>query len=432
MELRDYQKELLEKGTNILKEYGIVYYALEMRLGKTFISLFTANAFNPEKVIFVTKKKAIDNIVADFQKTGFTWELICTNYESMHKIKDHEKASIIIFDEAHRLGGYPMAGKATKEAKNITADKLVIFLSGTPTPETESQIYFQFWVSKKTPFWEYTFFKWSETYVDVYDDEITLKDKKTKQLIVRKIKKYDKAKKDAIFEKVDKYFVKYSQKDAGFKQSIEERFLLVDQNELQKKVCEGLKFKGEYVSANNCIVKADSGASMQTKFHQVHSGSVIVWNEDEDAPKKSIILNKNKAITIKDFFKNKKIAIFYKFQAEFEILKSVFDNYTDNQFEFNNSTDKVFIGQITSCREGINLATADHLVFYNISFSALDYWQTINRFQAQDRKDACVIYWVFSKNGIEEKIYEAVKQKKDYTLQYFKKDFLVKKQLKIF
>jgi hypothetical protein len=34
------------------------------------------------------------------------------------------------------------------------------------------------------------------------------------------------------------------------------------------------------------------------------------------------------------------------------------------------------------------------------------------------------IYWIFSEDGIEEKIYKTVQQKKDYTLSYFKKHFL--------
>jgi hypothetical protein len=33
------------------------------------------------------------------------------------------------------------------------------------------------------------------------------------------------------------------------------------------------------------------------------------------------------------------------------------------------------------------------------------------------------IHWIFSKGGIEDKIYEAVMNKKDYTTYHFKKDF---------
>jgi len=33
------------------------------------------------------------------------------------------------------------------------------------------------------------------------------------------------------------------------------------------------------------------------------------------------------------------------------------------------------------------------------------------------------IFWIFSKGGIEEKIYKSVQGKKDYTLSTFKKDY---------
>jgi len=34
------------------------------------------------------------------------------------------------------------------------------------------------------------------------------------------------------------------------------------------------------------------------------------------------------------------------------------------------------------------------------------------------------IFWIFSRNGIEEKIYKSVQNKKDYNLKIFKKDYL--------
>jgi hypothetical protein len=34
------------------------------------------------------------------------------------------------------------------------------------------------------------------------------------------------------------------------------------------------------------------------------------------------------------------------------------------------------------------------------------------------------VYWIFARGGIEDKIYKTVLEKKDYTLAYFKKDFL--------
>jgi len=34
------------------------------------------------------------------------------------------------------------------------------------------------------------------------------------------------------------------------------------------------------------------------------------------------------------------------------------------------------------------------------------------------------VYWIFSRGGIEKKIYKAVTDKKDYTLSHFRKDLL--------
>jgi hypothetical protein len=43
--------------------------------------------------------------------------------------------------------------------------------------------------------------------------------------------------------------------------------------------------------------------------------------------------------------------------------------------------------------------------------------------QSKDREEPCKVIWLFSDGGIEERVYKMVKQKKDYTLSYFKQDF---------
>ena len=86
-------------------------------------------------------------------------------------------------------------------------------------------------------------------------------------------------------------------------------------------------------------------------------------------------------------------------------------------------TDKSIALQIVSGREGISLKEADCLVYYNIDFSALSYWQSRDRMTTKDSLQNDV-YWIFSEGGIESKIYKAVSKKKDYTLRHFKKDLL--------
>ena len=60
---------------------------------------------------------------------------------------------------------------------------------------------------------------------------------------------------------------------------------------------------------------------------------------------------------------------------------------------------------------------------FNIDYSAVSYFQARARLQTKERKEAAKVYWLFAVGGIEEKIYKAVANKKDYTLSYFRRDF---------
>jgi len=139
----------------------------------------------------------------------------------------------------------------------------------------------------------------------------------------------------------------------------------------------------------------------------------------------SKILDLSKAEFIKEHFKGKKIAIFYKFKEEWNALKEVFGQNLSNDLSEFNETNKNIALQIVSGREGISLKEADYLVYYNIDFSAVSYWQSRDRLTTMDRKTND-IYWVFSRGGIEDRIYKAVQQKKDYNLKLFRKDYGIK------
>jgi hypothetical protein len=137
-----------------------------------------------------------------------------------------------------------------------------------------------------------------------------------------------------------------------------------------------------------------------------------------------MVLDLSKAEFIKENFKGKKIGIFYKFKEELNALSQVFgaENLTTDLSVFE-STDKNIALQIVSGREGISLKQADCLVYYNIDFSATSYWQSKDRMTTKDRLDNDV-YWIFTKEGIENDIYKTVIKKKDYTINHFKKTLL--------
>jgi hypothetical protein len=408
MQLRDYQIELSDKATQILNDYGLVYLALEPRVGKTLTAFATAYKFGAKKILFVTKKKAIDDIIAQGKKMGFDLEIYVTNYEQLHNVTDNY--DLIIIDEAHSLGAFPTPSLRAKELKRICNERPIIYLSGTPTPESFSQIYHQMWVSSFSPFEVYrNFYSWAKDYVDI----------RKKFLYGKQINDYSFAKKELIEEKISKLFLSFTQEEAGFTELVKENVLYVKMEDTTYKFAERLRIDKVITNKEGKSVLGDTEVKLMNKLHQIFSGTVIV-----DAPERiGKVFDYTKAEFIKEYFKGKKIAIFYKFTAELAAIKWTMGKCYEDPTEFNNADSGCFVSQIVSGREGVNLSTADALVFYNIDFSATSYWQSRARIQTKDRTKEAQIYWIFSEGGIEDKIYKAVMDKKDYTLQYFKKDF---------
>ena len=408
MHLRDYQIKLSDKATKILNQYGLVYLAMEVRTGKTLTAFATAHKFGAKKVLFVTKKKAIDDIITQAKKLGLDLEIYVTNYEQLHNVSD--EFDLIIIDEAHSLGAFPTPSLRAKELKRICNGKPIIYLSGTPTPESFSQIYHQMWVSSFSPFEVYrNFYSWAKDYVDI----------RKKYLYGKQINDYSSAKKDLIEQKTKHLFLSFTQEDAGFTELVKENVLYVKMEASTYKFAERLRIDKIVTNKDGEAVLGDTAVKLMNKLHQIFSGTVII-----DTPvREGKVFDYTKAEFIRDYFKGKKIAIFYKFAAEQMAIKWVMGKCYEDPTDFNNASDGCFISQIVSGREGVNLSTADALVFYNIDFSATSYWQSRARIQTKDRTKEAQIYWVFSEGGIEDKIYKAVMDKKDYTLDYFRKDF---------
>jgi len=408
--LRDYQKELADKGTEILKSKKIVYFAMEIRTGKTLTALQCVENLKLNNALFVTKKKAIASIEDDFKREGFKYSLEVINYEQLHNVDARTKYQIVIVDEAHSIGAFPNPSERTKFLRGIVGSKYLILLSGTPTPESYSQIYHQFWISGYSPFFHYkNFYVWAKYNVNV----------QTKNIGDRTIRDYKQAYEDRIKKVINPYMLTFSQNDAGFKQSgVIENIIKVKMHPGIRKLTKYL-LKHKYYKFQNHDgeIECDTPVKLQNKIHQLSSGTIKTESGDY------LILDKSKAEYIKDKYQGKRIAVFYKFIAEGKALKEVFENSTDSPEKFNAGEYDIFISQVQSGSMGVNLSTADYLLFYNIDFSATQYWQARGRLQTLSREKPAIVHWIFSEGGIEEKVYQAVIDKKDYTLGYFRRDY---------
>jgi hypothetical protein len=402
MKLRDYQIEIANKAVEVLTNKYIVYLSMQVRTGKTLTSLETAKIYGAKNVLFLTKKKAIKSILKDYETFGYTFGLTVVNNESLHLTEGN--FDLIICDEHHRCGTYPKPNKVTKLIRLRYSHLPMIFLSGTPHPESYSQIYHQFWISDNSPFRSWSnFYKFAQVFVNITQ----------KHFGYAKINNYSDCNIHKISPLIKDYFITYTQQQAGFTTEVKENILRVRLKESTYNLINRLR-KDKVIQGKEHNVLGDTGVKLMSKLHQLYSGTV----KFECGETK--VIDTSKAFFIKEKFKEK-IAIFYKFKAELDAIKEVYNNdITEDLEEFNNSNKSIAL-QIVTGREGISLSNAKYLVYYNIDFSALSYWQSRDRLTTMDRLTND-IFWIFSEGGIEDKVYKAVSNKKDYTLSVFKQD----------
>jgi len=390
----------------VLVKYGFVYLSMQVRTGKTLTAMGTAQKLGVDNMLFVTKKKAISSIESDYKLLNPKFHINVVNYESLHKVAGEYEC--IVLDEAHGMGAYPKPSKRTKMIKQIIKKQnpFVILMSGTPTPESFSQMYHQVYACPHNPFRNYTnFYKFAKDYVVP----------KTKRIGGFIVNDYSTGK-QSILDQMKPYTISYTQREAGFKSKINEDIIYVNAPDMIMNLCSKLK-KDLVIEGKEDVILADTGVKLMQKLHQMYSGTVKFESG------KSMVLDTFKAQFIYDNFCSQKIGIFYKFKEELNAIKKVYGKNICTDLETFDTTNKSIALQIVSGREGISLRKADILLYYNIDFSATSYWQSRDRMTTKNRLENKVV-WVFTKGGIEPDIYKSVSKKKDYTLKHFKRDLL--------
>lgn len=396
-----------------------------MRKGKSLTSLSicdrvlvnTPNA----KVLFISEIEPLKSVRSDHAKMGGTcFELVCMNYESLHKLftdktkkTRKEKYHIIIIDECHKIGGYPKPGVWAQMIKILCEGTAVMYLTATPTPESGSQMFHQLWVSPYSPFAKWpTFYIWAKEFVNITIENI------------RGVphNNYD----GADLKKILTYLghititVGIDEGEDAELSKIEEKIFEVDVSKRCADTYREMKANKIVYGPNGLVSISNSGGELDNKLAQIASGT-LRFAETVKGPCEAVavVLDTAKADFIRSYFFGQKIAVIYRYIAEGDLLKKYFPNYTEDWREFNERTDLTFIKQIRSARVGIDLRTADWLVMYNVEESSISHIQGMARGQSMFRKEASKVAFIFSKLGIEQKIYKSVKAKNINTEMHY-------------
>lgn len=387
---------------------------MQCRTGKSITALETARKYGAKSVLFVTKIKAKGSVASDYalmSADGKPFDIEIINYESAHKKKS--TPDFVILDEAHSMGAYPKPSKRTVEIKKICNSLPVLFLSGTPTPESYSQLFHQMWVCSNSPFREYAnFYKWAKDFVSVQKRFVN----------GYQINDYSNADKRLIDDATRHLFISYSQEEAGFSCDIIEEDIVCPTASNIPVVMRRLKRDKVVTLSEDKTILGDTPAKLMSKLHQLSGGSVITEEGQH------VILDRTKAQYLRDYFHGKKLAVFYCYQSELDLLKEVFPDSTDSPEEFQKSDTKTFISQVRRAREGVRLDTADAILFYNLEYSYLSYEQGKNRIVSKERTSPARVYFAVSEHGIERDILEAVRGKRDFTMSYYMKKCRQKSQ----
>jgi SNF2 family DNA or RNA helicase len=167
-------------------------------------------------------------------------------------------------------------------------------------------------------------------------------------------------------------------------------------------------------------VLADTGAKVMSKLRQLWSGTVITEAHG------SVITDDSKAqYIVRQWLGKSKVAILYTFDAERRMLEKVLKQAgiaTVNTPEAFNAGDREtwFVGQVQASREGVNLSSADDLIFFGIDYAALSYLQGRDRasYLGRDRENR--VHWLLAKGGVEPEILETVRMKNDFTIAHYR------------
>ena len=332
----------MEKTCKLLRDTPrFAYLSMEVRTGKTLTALSAFNHIvDVNEIVFVTKKKAIAGIQKDYNALAPKYNCTFINYESLHKL-DVSKIDAIIFDEAHGMGAFPKPSNRAREARwlVIRHNPYVLFLSGTPSPESYSQMYHQMWVlGSRSPFSERDFYKWAATYVKVWERMIN----------GFRVNDYSNANQEMVMGALKPYMISYTQSEAGFTSKVNEHVLKVKMSDTTYKIADKLK-RDLVFEGKEDVILADTPVKLMQKLHQIYSGTIILESG------KRLVFDNSKSYFIKEHFKGKRIAVFYKFQAELESLLSVFQEDMTTDFgKFHANICDNFAIQIVTGREGID------------------------------------------------------------------------------
>lgn len=389
---KPHQTSIAAEALPILKEYGLVYLAMEERTGKSITAVLMAEACDTVKdVVIFTTKKALEGWKETFEKFPHTKRYTLINYSSAHKVKG--KFQLAFLDEAHKyISGYPKTKVLWQNVFKVVFGLPIIYMSATPYAQGPQLLVHQFKLSAYNPWRKFKdFYEWFKFYAqrDEAGNLPTTKISPTQTVI-----DYTKVKVDEVIATVKHLFITYTREELGFEHEPEDELHFIELKPQIKEIYNTL-VKEKLLSfthsetGKDYVLVCDTGSKLRWALHMLEGGTLKIDDEYIN------LGNNEKAdYVLKTWGDTKDLAIMYHFKADYLKLSKMFKN--------------AGLFQATTYAEGVDLSHYKHLVIYSQNHSTAQHTQRRARQANMNRKEEIKVHYLLVKGAASHKAYKAV------------------------
>lgn len=406
VKLLPHQQQVMEQT----KDHNKVAYYLDMGLGKTFVGSEKMKALNTDINLVICQKSKLKDWYEHFKTFYSDYNTIIYN----KKVPIKGKTVIIInYDlvwrrpELLELSNFTLMLDESSCIKNTTSNRTkfilklkpenVILLSGTPTGGKYEELYSQCkllgWKISKKAFWE-TYIVTRKMEINGFSVPIVTGYKNIDRLKT-KLREYG-----AIFMKTEEVLDLPEQIDNVIKVESTREYKSFDKNRY-------IEFGGKEFVGDTSLTKM----LYQRQFASQY--------------------NSNKTTMLKDLLEstNDRVIIFYNFTDELEKIEdmcirmerpvSVVNGKRKDLLCYEKDDDSITLIQYQAGAMGLNLQKANKIVYFSLPLSSELFEQSKKRTHRIGQKNTCMYYYLITEKSIEEKIYEVLGTRRDFTNKLF-------------
>jgi len=415
MKLFDYQEKALALTSD--KDNSAFYY--DMGLGKTFIGSERLRLYGKRVNIVVCQKSKIKDWCEHFKEHYTDYAVFdLTNKKDMQAFMIYpiyKCIGIINYELAYRreelrkLKDFTMMLDESSMIKNETAKRTkfilslkpshTILLSGTPTDGKYEFLYSQLrllgWKITKTAYYN----RYIKTELRSYGGPMfrVVTGYKNVSKLKAKLKEYGAvfAKAEEVIKLPEKKFIKeYSTVSSDYKKFMKDRVIKIDDKELT----------GDSTLSKRLYARMLCSAYSKDKISRL----IDLVNSTSD-----------------------RVIIFYNFNTELEALRKVlFDrpiSIVNGQIKdlkaYENNDNSVTLIQYQAGAMGLNLQKANRIIYFSLPERSELFEQSKARICRIGQEKQCYYHIMMCRKSVEEKIYDCLLMRKDYTDELFRKEF---------